>query len=185
MNHHIKYFHKQSRGFSFGESLLATFVLAVGLLIVVKLFEVSISKSLFLRDATIASELAQEGLELVRNVRDNDFVAGGTGFASFSNNKHCYIAINSTSLNCFSSQDGTSQYYLTYSGEQYVATSSSSRFRRYIYIDYTSGDDAQAVVKSFVVWGGAGLPPDTGSTTNCSIQNQCVYAETLLTNWKS
>lgn len=177
-------YHKR-KGFSFGESLLATFVLAVGLIIVIKLFQVSISNSLFLRDATIASELAQEGVELVRNVRDNNFISGGTGFASFSSNRHCYIAVNSTSLNCFSAQSGTSQYYLTYSGGQYVSTSTPSRFRRYVYIEYTSGANPQAVVKSFVVWGGASLPPDTGSTANCTIQTQCVYTEALLTNWKS
>lgn len=185
-HHHSPSFStRTSRGFSFAETLLATFILSVGLIIVVKLFQVSIQNSLFLRDATVASELAQEGVELVRNVRDNDFVSGGTGFGSFSSNKHCYIAINSTNLNCYSSQGGTSQYYLAYNGSQYVATSSPSRFRRYLYIDYSSSGSPQAVVKSFVVWGGASLPPSDGSTTGCTIQNRCVYTEVLLTNWKT
>lgn len=176
---------KKVRGFSFGETLLAAFVLSVGLLSIVKLFQVSLSQSIFLRDATIASQLAQEGVELVRNVRDNDFVGGGTGFASFNtSNKHCYIAVDSPTLNCFSSQGGTSRYNLVYQSGQYVSTTSTNRFRRYIYVDYSSSA-AEATVKSFVVWDGTALPPSSGSTTGCSVQNKCVYTEVLLTNWKS
>jgi Tfp pilus assembly protein PilV len=185
MNHKKPKNYKVARGFSFGETLLAAFVLSVGLLSIVKLFQVSLSQSLFLRDATIASELAQEGAELVRNVRDNNFIAGGTGFASFNgSNKHCYIAVDSPILNCFSSQSGTSRYNLVYQGGQYVSTTTASRFQRYIYVDYSSSS-LQATVKSFVVWSGAALPPTTGSTTGCTIQNKCVYTEVLLTNWKS
>lgn len=176
---------KEARGFSFGETLLAAFVLSVGLLSIVKLFQVSLNQSLFLRDATIASQLAQEGVELVRNVRDNNFIGGGTGFASFNGtNRHCYIAVDSPTLNCFGSQSGTSRYNLVYQGGQYVSTTTANKFRRYIYVDYSSSS-AQATVKSFVVWGGVALPPSTGSTTNCTIQNKCVYTEVLLTNWKS
>ncbi len=176
--------YKTSRGFSFGETLLAAFVLSVGLLSVVKVFQVGLSQSLFLRDATIASQLSQEGAELVRNVRDNNFIGGGTGFSSFSSNRHCYIAVNTPTLNCFSSQGSTANYNLAYQGGQYVSTSTSSRFRRYIYVDYSSGGP-QATVKSFVVWGGASLPPATGSTAGCTITNKCVYTEVFLTNWKS
>lgn len=176
--------YKTSRGFSFGETLLAAFVLSVGLLSVVKVFQVSLSQSLFLRDATIASQLAQEGVELVRNVRDNNFIGGGTGFASFSSNRHCYIAVNTPTLNCFGSQGATANYNLAYQSGQYVSTATSSRFRRYVYIEY-SGSGPEATVKSFVVWGGASLPPDTGSTSGCTITNKCVYTEVFLTNWKS
>ncbi len=177
---------RKSRGFSFGETLLAAFVLSVGLIVIVKLFQSSLANSLFLRDATIASELSQEGVELVRNVRDNNFIAGGTGFASFSSvNKHCYISVNSLNLTCANNQNsGTLQYYLTYSGGQYVATSSPSKFRRYLWVNYTAGSQ-QATVRSFVVWGEAALPPSSGSTTNCTILRKCVYTEVLLTNWKS
>lgn len=175
---------KKRRGFSFGETLLAVFVLSIGLLTVVKLFQLSINQSIFLRDATIASALAQEGIELVRNVRDNDFVEGGTGFADFSSNRHCYVAVDDADLNCFSSQSGTSRYTLVYQGGQYVSTSGTGKFRRYIYIDYSSSN-LTATVKSFVTWGGVSLPPSSGSTTNCKIQNKCVYTETLLTNWNT
>lgn len=173
------------RGFSFGETLLAAFILSVGLLTVVKLFQVSVSQSIFLRDATIASQLAQEGVELVRNVRDNDFVAGGTGFSAFnSSNRHCYISVNSPTLNCYSGQSDTSHYNLVYQSGQYQSTSAAAKFQRYVYVEYASGGP-QAVIRSFVVWGGAALPSNTGSTSGCTIRNKCVYTEALLTNWKS
>lgn len=172
-------------GFSFGETLLAAFVLSVGLLGVVKLFQVSASQSFALREAVIASELAQEGIELVRNVRDNNFASGGDGFDSFSSNRHCYIDANDVALNCFANQGDTSRYTLAYSGGLYVATTGSGKFRRYIYIAFNDGSNPSANVKSFVVWNGASLPPASGSTTNCSLANKCAYTETTLTNWKN
>lgn len=177
---------QKRKGFSFGETLLAVFVLSIGLLSVVKLFEVSITQSLVIRDAMVASGLSQEGVELVRNVRDNHFATGGNGFGSFSTtNRHCYIAVDNTNLNCYASQSGTLRYNLTYSGGQYVSTTSASKYRRYIHIQYTSGSNAQAIVRSFVVWEEAPLPPSTGSTANCTIRNKCVYTETILKNWKT
>ncbi len=171
------------KGFSFGETLLAAFVLSIGLLTVVKMFQVAITNSIIIRNATAASELAQEGVELVRNVRDNDLVAGNNGFTGFSpSNRHCYIGYADTAVNCFSSQASTNMYNLRYDGSRYVPSASTDRFRRYIYIDYNSGNQ-EALVRSFVVWDGRALPPASGSTTDCSIQNKCVYAEVTLTKW--
>ena len=180
-----KRYTKVHSGFSFGETLLAAFVLSVGLLGVVKLFQVSTSQSFVLRDAIIASQLAQEGIELVRNVRDNNFAAGNDGFDSFSSNPHCYIDANDMALNCFANQNDTSRYTLTYTGGIYVATNGSGKFRRYIRIEFNDGSNPSANVKSFVVWGGAALPPANGSTANCTLLNKCAYTETTLTNWKS
>jgi hypothetical protein len=176
--------HLQNKGFSYGETLLALFIISVGLLTVIKLFQGALSQTLFLRDATVASELSQEGVELVRNIRDNNFAAGGNGFASFSANKHCYVATNSVALNCFANQGDTTGYNLIYSGGSYIATTGAAKFRRYIYVDYNATGPT-ATIKSFVTWGGQPLPPATGATTTCTIKNQCVYTEVTLTNWRS
>ena len=81
-------------GFSLGEVLLAGFVLTVGLLSISALMAKSLKNSFENRDSIIAVELAQEGVELVRNVRDNSFIADADGFAKFSGNKHCRIDYN-------------------------------------------------------------------------------------------
>lgn len=65
------------KGFSFAETLLSAFVLSVGLITIVLLITRSTAHSIELRDATIASQLSQEGLELARNVRDTNLAAGG------------------------------------------------------------------------------------------------------------
>lgn len=62
---------KSKRGFSMLEMLIAGFILSVGLIATLKLVANSMSNSTDARDHVIASGLAQEGLELVRNIRDN------------------------------------------------------------------------------------------------------------------
>ncbi len=175
-------------GFSFAETLISLAMLSIGLLTIVKLFQVVAQDSFVVRDAIAASALAQEGIEVVRNIRDADFVAGGTGFAAFDNSKkHCNVSFSSTTLNCASSQGNPSvQYGMRYdtSLQRYVTTSSNAEFRRYIYIDYDS-TNLTATVRSFVVWGSANLPPASGSPVNCNISSHCVYTEMVLTNWKS
>lgn len=182
------HFRSCKAGFSFGETLLSVAILSIGLLTVVKLFQVTAQDSFIVRDATVASALAQEGLEVVRNIRDADFIAGGTGFASFGNNKrHCSVTFSSTSLNCASSQgDSSLQYGLRFDtgSQRYIEASSGAEFQRYIYIDYNNSGPS-ATVRSFVVWGSANLPPASGSPVNCNISNHCVYTEMVLTNWKS
>src|SRR3990172_3491439 len=88
--------HKHYKAFSLGEVILAGFVLTVGLLSISALITKSLQNSFENRDAIVAILLAQEGVELVRNVRDNNLAAGGTGFVAFdsSGNKHCRIGYN-------------------------------------------------------------------------------------------
>ncbi len=62
---------KTQKGFSIGEVLVAVFILLVGIVDAVFLTVRSISDVGGSRDAVVAALLAQEGVELVRNVRDN------------------------------------------------------------------------------------------------------------------
>lgn len=175
------------RGFSLGEVLLAAFVLTAGLLSVTALMASSLRNSLESRDVITAVELSQEGIELVRNVRDNDLASGGDGFTAFNpGRRHCRADHNDpvASLDCNPAQGSVSRYYLQYSSGLYAHISTAaSRFSRYIFIDYNPGQD-QALVKSFVFWGGAGLPPANGNSSSCTVANTCVFTEVTLTAWK-
>jgi Tfp pilus assembly protein PilV len=189
---------KSKRGFSLGEVLLAGFVLTTGLLSISALMVKSLQNSFENRDTIIAVELAQEGVELVRNVRDNDLAAGNDGFTAFSNlDKHCRINYNdsSSSLDCNSSQGSASRYTLQYSVGFYQHNNTSAeRFSRYIYINkVTSGSEINALVRSFVYWGDSLWTPGgmgavggrgTGYSGNCTIAKKCVFTEVNLTNWK-
>ena len=180
---------KPLRAFSTGEVLLAMFIMTSGLVTIVAVLSGSLRNSLSIRDVIIASELAQEGVELVRNVRDNDFASGGNGFSSstgFENSKkHCRIDYDASKINCSSSQGSVGTYSLNYSGGMYHydASGSMGRFSRYIWIDYDA-TGPHATVRSFVVWGGGNLPPASGSSANCTAANKCAFTEAFLTSWE-
>jgi Tfp pilus assembly protein PilV len=63
---------KYKKGFSMGEVIITLFVVTVGIIGVVMLISNSIIHSADSRNQIIATELAQEGLELMRNIRDNN-----------------------------------------------------------------------------------------------------------------
>ncbi len=63
---------RNKKGFSIGEVMVAMFILLVGIVDAVFLTVRSIDNMKGSRDAVIATLLAQEGVELVRNVRDNN-----------------------------------------------------------------------------------------------------------------
>ena len=196
-----KYQQKTFKGFSLGEVLLAAFVLTAGLLSLTALMASSLRNSFETRDAIIATELAQEGVELVRNVRDNDFAVGG-GFTAFDNTKrHCRIDYDDIMVPtppefCHNTVPTAvtevGRYNLQYSGGFYRHISTTQeRFSRYIYIDYDSVN-AQTTVRSFVYWGDPADPlmfkigsvGGTGITTQCTVAKKCVFTEVTLTSWE-
>ncbi len=181
-------FSKKLKGFSVAEVIVSSFVLTIGLVAVTALIANSLRNSFESRDTVLAVELAQEGIELVRNVRDNDFAASGTGFADFSNDKHCRIDYDDslTSLDCDASFGSSSRYRLQYRAGFYGHFDTTpERFSRYIYIDYSDpgADQENAFVRSFVYWG-TFVPPSTGAIDNCTIANKCIFTEIKLTNWQ-
>lgn len=193
----MSYNKRKLKGFLLAEVLVASFVLIIGLLATSALITTSLRNSFDNRDSIIAIELAQEGIELVRNVRDNNFISGGTGFAAFSNStKHCRIDYNDSfdyldaatvdpNVNCNSSVGPASRYYLQYNSGTgfYEHGSSQEKFSRYIYIDYNvpGPGSENALVRSFVYWGID--MPSGASTTDCNLANKCVFTEVTLTNW--
>ena len=68
---------KSGAGFTILEVLGAIFVSVLGLVGVMSLILQNIQVQYINKNNLIASQLAQEGLELVRNTRDNNWLAGG------------------------------------------------------------------------------------------------------------
>jgi len=196
---------KTRKAFSLGEVLVSAFVLTVGLTATTALIVGSISNSYDNREAVIASELAQEGVELVRNVRDQNFaleadgIPAGQGFAGFSAaDKHCHMDANDTIFTCTPSQgtpgNSSNKYYLTVPdfpaiGQRYTHSSAPSRFARYIYIDYVAANQNARVV-SYVFWDWTNpnaMPayiPANGNTSSCTLVNKCVFSEAFFTKWQ-
>lgn len=70
---------KTRKGFSIGEVLVAMFILLIGIVDAVFLTVRSVNDLGNSRDAVVATMLAQEGTELVRNVRDNSVTEDCSG----------------------------------------------------------------------------------------------------------
>jgi hypothetical protein len=65
---------KMNKGFTLMEAIVAIFVITTGLVGVLSLVSQTISASTFSKDKLIAAYLAQEGIEIVRNIRDTNWL---------------------------------------------------------------------------------------------------------------
>lgn len=75
---------KSQDGFSLVESLVSILILGTAFTAIAALFTANISSANIVRNNFIASALAQEGMEVARNLRDSDWHAGRP-FGSFGN----------------------------------------------------------------------------------------------------
>jgi len=77
MKNSQKYFHRNNRqgqsGFSLFETLVAIFILMLAIAGAMSLTQKSLSASYYARDQVIASFLAQDAIEYIRNIRDKAY----------------------------------------------------------------------------------------------------------------
>lgn len=170
----IKWFTlSSSKGFTLIESLLAIFIFSLSLVSLITLSSRGITGTVQARDQAIAQFLAQEGIEMVRHTRDNQFIMNppGTWFttqlANCQENSPCIIdGYNSPYFNLVSN---TNDYGLLVQNDKYQPVSvSSGKFVREIYVDSLNSDEI--VVHSVVSWNNGSIPRQVHLTTN-------------LTNW--
>ena len=72
----FKFCTKQKSGFTLLEVMMAVFIIGVGLVGIASLIAQNARVQYFNKNSIIASQLAQEGLELVRNIRDTNWLIG-------------------------------------------------------------------------------------------------------------
>lgn len=167
---------RNKKGFSLLEVLGAIFVLSFGIMAVLSLISNSARNSIDSRDHVVAAGLAQEGLELVRNIRDNNFFSGDT-FDNIGNGDGQCIDFASGALvsSC------NNRLYYRSSPAAYLHGSGSGRaetkfYRKIIVSDYGSNGK---FLTSMVIWSGSSFP----DKSDCNAASQCVYAEDVLTSW--
>lgn len=192
---------KNKKGFSIGEVILSAFILGVTMVSILALYNQGLKSFQDERDSVIASMLAQEGVELARNVRDNNWArrdgTTDTDPATFSNfditasntpQNDCRIDYNSYTV---VSDEIIYNPGVTCTGASYVlytnnttgfyshdsAGGTATKFRRTLTLDYNDTDKTM-VVTSFVSWNGA-----NPNINNCTNQNKCVLSQSTLTNW--
>lgn len=159
----IKCQKKYKSGFSLVEVLVSLLILSFGIVGISALMVKNIKTSVDAKNQVIGSELAQEGIELVRNLKDN-----GTTL-SFGD----YIVDKSVSSSLTALTGSNSRLYSK--NGLYVHDSSSSvatKFYRKIVISI--GSDS-IVIGSFVRWDSGGSFP-----TVCNLGNSCILTISVL-----
>lgn len=173
---------QKEKGFSMIEVMMATFLVSVGLVAVISLLSAGLRQSTLNKNNLIASFLAQEGVELVRNVRDTNWVNGEESFGGISNGNDCRAqadAENSNNLSC-----GVSDFQLYFDSvyEHSGSSSQETRFSRKIIIEDEAGGE-QKIVTSIAIWG-KDFPDNPVDLDNCNSASQCAFSKISLTKWK-
>lgn len=171
----------RKKGFSIGEVILSAFVLAVGIVAVIGLISNSIRHSIDSRDEIIASHLAQEGVELARNIRDNNWANNQAyDFGIATNNNTCIdYSVDTAGDPILSFPCASYKLYYNNTSGRYTHSSlgtSLTKFSRKIIISDTTAPVPPGKVIESKVWWGSTDP------ASCTVGNKCVSAISILTD---
>ncbi len=185
-----KQFGKYKKSFSIGEVMLSVFILGVVIVTVAQLFASSYKNFADSRDMVIASMLAQEGVELVRNIRDNNWAQGNPSFDNIDETQTGPVSfkgcpIDPDNMSCSSDRfidcvgaSGCSLYFHSntglYTNDQ--GGGQRTKFKRRITITEVVGT---RLIISMVRWDNAGFT----STALCAKDSKCVFSQIALNNW--
>jgi Tfp pilus assembly protein PilV len=130
---------RNNDGFSFIELLAVMFIVNVALITLISMSMQAIQTERFNRNVLIAAQLAQEGIELVRNIRDTDWQAGASPNSVFNPASDGVYAMDYTLSPATALTgglaDANAKLYLDSSGYfSHSSTGSSTKFRRAITI---------------------------------------------------
>jgi prepilin-type N-terminal cleavage/methylation domain-containing protein len=172
---------KNKKGFSLLEVIISAFVLSVGITAVLGLMASNIKYSIDSRNSIIASELAQEGAELVRNIRDNNFLSSPSyPFLELTNANGLCIDKNTDtkgdpSLSC---SNGNRLYYQSNFYSHNGTSGNETKFYRKINIADDSSGSGGKLVTSTVWWDG-----NSDAPSSCNIASRCISVIEILTDW--
>ena len=149
------------KGFTLIETLVAVFILALSITALLNVVGSSIFTSGYIKNKAIATGLAVEGVELVRNIQDSLLLAGGYGEDSpinvilgdigglqycFSLSGTCFI--DPLTLDVSACQDGECpNLRLSSNGYYNYTEGEETQFVRSIRINQTGPDSAHVVVR--------------------------------------
>ena len=178
---------KTKKGFSIAEAMLSIFILVVGLTATVTLLSSSIKNSINSRDEIIASQLAQEGAEIIINLRDNNILNSQGEYERIpdSSIEFCVDRTDDTqgdpTFRQEASQCGDYKLYSNNTddiGYYHNSSLTPTKFLRKIRVDDTDELDGK-VIKVFVSWNGTDFP---SVEEDCIPANKCVQVESVLIN---
>ena len=171
---------KDKSGFSLLEVIIALFVLSIGITAMLSLISNSINNSNEAKDMIAAAQLAQEGVELVRNKRDNNYISDSGNVFQDLNEGVCQADAVS-GIVC--PQTSFDLNYAVVSGVYSFVHSAgtATKFSRKIVIEETSVEERKA--RSLVFWGGGWSEPPADDGSDCLNIKKCAYSEATVTSW--
>jgi len=154
-----------TKGFTLIETIVAISLLTVGVVGSFSLMQKVTSFNSISSSQLVASYLAQEGIEIIRNIRDTNYLEGQTWDSGINAGTDARLDYRSQVF-----PDATCGSYLQYTGVYYACSAdSSSKFRRQITVEKPASD--KIVVSVEVSWSERGTAHQ-------------VSAETELRNWR-
>lgn len=185
--------------------MLAVFLVSVGVIAALKLLTTGINYSIDSRNQFVASLLAQEGVELVRNVRDNNWIDNDPTTKSFDDSKSClsqsranYYIDYSGNYDCGGSIP-SNKYKLCLNSDNFYennvgggancTSGSATRFSRRI---YNFNDLNYTIITSVAIWGDDWPSCSSTNLSNpicleslkaCNTISKCAYAQVTLNKW--
>lgn len=163
------------QGFTLIEVIIAVAVIITALVASISLISFTVSGTMSSKSKLIAANLAQEGLEITRNIRDNNWFAGKTGpddgqpdwREGLGEGEH---RVQYNTLDFLS--PGSQVLKINSNGFYQYDTGTDTSFSRKVTIQYVLGDDDQIIVTCEVNW----LE---------KARNRSIQIETRLYNWYS
>lgn len=197
------YQYKTQSGFSIGEVLIAATVIVIGILATLNLLYQSRASERANRDYIVGTQLAQEGVEIVRNIRDNDFASGGSGFTVADDSadetfdpvnppapmrEHCLVDLVGTkwstgarvfdqyTTNTRMCRNNYTNSFRDTVIPAHAITLNGVAYKRYVNIERSVAPEG-AVVVSFVYWGAWSPANSAGYASNVAyvtaMKSQC------------
>lgn len=188
--HYIQQCQNWCRGFTVIETLVAIAVLTIALVGPFYAVQQAMTQSFVARDKLIAASLAQEAIEYIRSVRDNNYhnnrsswMTGLSGLACYGASPTQYCAVDPTrgdvnivpqAISVHSNISAVPLLRMSSSGlytQQTTANDSQTRFKRYVQIRTTPGSTMEVRVIVTVSWTMASV---TYTTTISSYLNDWI-----------
>ena len=175
---------KVRRGFSLIEVLVTLLVLTISITGVTFLMTKNIADVQNSKNQIIVSMLAQEGIELVRNLKDNDDLQKPNPPGTPLTRSNCRISEEMGNLaDCNSSSDNKRLYLKNNSFYQHtVSGNTPTKFYRRVDVSTIrkAGTD-ETTVTVYVTWNNKGFVDELNDPKNdCTTANKCVSAISII-----
>jgi len=157
----MKNANKKNRGFTLIEMMVVIFVVGIGLVGALSFFNINISNQSEAKNELIAAGLAQESVDLVRNVVDYNYLKGNSWYKNLSNKNGSSNSCKNIDVNSLASHDCGSS-----NNKNNICIDANKRY-------YQCDDSTQTFTRTLDITGvdinGSGVDLDLGDCLNVSV----------------